>query len=269
MYTKCTLSSLAYQYVHLLNVWYSTVNRTSQHHHNITTYFTSQHHRETSHLFVIRQSKSTEGIIAIVTSDKVYHTPTTVDSNLGPIGTLPANLQVVSIALMTDSSQQVADAVLDDILTHIAVDMACEMHRAIKVGNICQSPKRRIDLYPQVHANEEEMLKSLARYATEEPLQKKACNLTEDLPVDHEEQDEEDTTTPNAVVTRHQQNHTDIWNRIPPKEPKKLAKCTVCDRDVSALRFAPHLDKCMQLGTVRAAAANNTAVTSSARGTAK
>ena len=44
----------------------------------------------------------------------------------------------------------------------------------------------------------------------------------------------------------------DIWGNIPPKEPKTTVKCDICGRHVSALRFAPHLDKCMNLGNSRA-----------------
>jgi len=43
----------------------------------------------------------------------------------------------------------------------------------------------------------------------------------------------------------------DIWGRIPPKEPKIMPKCDICGRQVSALRFAVHLDKCMNLGNSR------------------
>lgn len=43
----------------------------------------------------------------------------------------------------------------------------------------------------------------------------------------------------------------DIWGNLPPKEPKTLAKCEVCGKLVSALRFASHLDKCMNLGNTR------------------
>lgn len=175
-----------------------------------------------------------------------------------------------------DVSDQDVDAILDDILEHIAADLACEMHYAIKMGKMTERPKRRLDLYSQVHATEEEMMQSIRRYETEEPLQKKASTLTEEALLDAEEPDDDDAATTassslstptvtnnnnnnatntTVIMTRHQQNHNDIWNRLPPKEPKKLALCTICNREVSALRFAPHLDKCMQLGSMRGSAA--------------
>lgn len=49
--------------------------------------------------------------------------------------------------------------------------------------------------------------------------------------------------------------HLDIYGRAPPKEPKDMISCHICGRQVNTLRYAPHLDKCMGIGTtVRAAA---------------
>ena len=50
-------------------------------------------------------------------------------------------------------------------------------------------------------------------------------------------------------------SHLDIWGKAPAKEPKEMIECLICGRQVNTLRFAPHLDKCMGIGTtVRAAA---------------
>jgi hypothetical protein len=148
---------------------------------------------------------------------------------------------------------------LDDVLAHVVVDKLCDAKQTLVQAGASitelQAIKRRLELYSDVHANEEEMLKAVKEYATDEPLKKKLHTIAD------ETDDEEEAPT---IVTRH----SDIWGKIPPKEPKRAAKCTVCDREVSALRFAPHLDKCMNLGTVRTAAANNTAV-SSVRGMPK
>ena len=59
------------------------------------------------------------------------------------------------------------------------------------------------------------------------------------------------TTPAPTMQTRQALNHTDIWGRIPPKEPKQNVECRICGRQVSALRFAPHLDKCMGLSMAR------------------
>lgn len=149
---------------------------------------------------------------------------------------------------------------LDDSLAHAVVEKVCDVKLSLVPGGGAtltelQAIKRRLELYSDVHANEEEMLKAIKEYATDEPLKKKLNMIADDT------DDEEEAPT---IVTRH----SDIWGKVPPKEPKRAAKCTVCDREVSALRFAPHLDKCMNLGTVRTAASNNTAV-SSVRGTPK
>ncbi|KAL7579304.1 hypothetical protein ACA910_013983 [Epithemia clementina (nom. ined.)] len=50
----------------------------------------------------------------------------------------------------------------------------------------------------------------------------------------------------------------DIWGNYPVKEPKEMIPCPICNRSVSVLRFAPHLDKCMGFGnTTRAAATSS------------
>jgi hypothetical protein len=57
------------------------------------------------------------------------------------------------------------------------------------------------------------------------------------------------TTTPSLRSSSY-----DIYGRIPPKEPKITSTiCLLCGRSVSAIRFAPHLEKCMGLtaGTSR------------------
>lgn len=48
-------------------------------------------------------------------------------------------------------------------------------------------------------------------------------------------------------IASSRSNHSalDIYGRIPPKEPKITSTiCLLCGRSVSAMRFAPHLDKC-------------------------
>ena len=194
--------------------------------------------------------------------------------------------ELTALPALTRIDQHVVDIILEDIVEHIAVEMACEMHHAIKAGKFVERPKRRLDLYSEIHSSEAQMMESIKKYSTEEPLQKRkafASVTDQDTMLDLDENDDEDarktasspcptganaisaasTTISDAsanpiggiVVTRLQQNQKDIWNRLPPKEPKALAKCSICDREVSVVRFAPHLDKCMQLGSLRGAAA--------------
>lgn len=70
-------------------------------------------------------------------------------------------------------------------------------------------------------------------------------------------------TANKTPVTRQQTNSLDIWGRCPPKEPKEAAAaCPICQRSLSTLRFAPHLDKCMGIGTTsRAGTPRNAAPT--------
>jgi hypothetical protein len=120
-------------------------------------------------------------------------------------------------------------------------------------------PPSREEVYPQLYHSAEDVELMLERYATEQPLAKRFKPNLELLQlVDGDEgcptESVETHPTTNDRVTRHQQNHTDIWGRIPPKEPKEMTFCSICSRHVSVVRFAPHLDKCMGIGTTTRAA---------------
>ncbi len=85
-------------------------------------------------------------------------------------------------------------------------------------------------------------------------------------PVHSESQSTEPPQPPPTptMQTRSAIHQMDIWGKCPPKEPKQLVTCSICGRQVSTSRFAPHLDKCMGVGTsTRAAAAAAAAVASS------
>ncbi|GAX16146.1 hypothetical protein FisN_3Hh373 [Fistulifera solaris] len=64
----------------------------------------------------------------------------------------------------------------------------------------------------------------------------------------------EPTTESDGIMTR-QQTQVDIWGRLPNKEPETMIDCPLCKRLVNTLRFAPHLDKCMGIGTMSRASA--------------
>jgi hypothetical protein len=166
------------------------------------------------------------------------------------------------------ASASFVDGIIDDIVTRIGVQTACDVHQAYKTGKLPRgAPKNRLELYPSIHKDEESMQESLNKYATEEPLKKRSRFLTEDFDIDPDDETKQDGDSEQegtaggagvgggtGIVTRHQQSNIDIWGRMPRKE--LLAKCSLCDRAVSVQRFAPHLDKCMNLGTVRGAATN-------------
>jgi hypothetical protein len=59
----------------------------------------------------------------------------------------------------------------------------------------------------------------------------------------------------NEGMMPRQQTQVDIWGRLPPKEPETMIDCPLCKRLVNTLRFAPHLDKCMGIGTMSRASA--------------
>jgi hypothetical protein len=75
-------------------------------------------------------------------------------------------------------------------------------------------------------------------------------------------------TNPAPVLTTRQTTSAekDIWGHYTLKEPTNAVPCPVCARPINTLRFAPHLDKCMGIGSlVRGAAASTTSTTSSSK----
>ena len=58
-----------------------------------------------------------------------------------------------------------------------------------------------------------------------------------------------------TTTTTTMPHYFDIYGHQRPKEPTAMISCHICGRQVNTLRYAPHLDKCLGIGTtVRAAA---------------
>ena len=175
----------------------------------------------------------------------------------------------------SSDEDRLAELLYNRMIDSISTDVACGMHRMIKTGVIPYSdlmnPRSRRDVYPSIHRTYREMDQSLEEYVTEVPpppnkrLRRKVS--VEIGTSEHNTEDggvEGEPSEPSATMVTRGQSTTshDIWGRIPPKEPKATAKCPVCSRHISTLRFAPHLDKCMGIGTTSRAAAQNHSVLS-------
>ena len=125
----------------------------------------------------------------------------------------------------------------------------------------------RRSLYPGLYETEEDLRKALLDYAVEIPSETQSQSNTSmktsmmvtttpstaPSPVEADKDDDEypptDVMSSADVVPKHQAS-TDIWGRHPLKEPREWTECPVCKRSVNTLRFAPHLDKCMGIGTM-------------------
>jgi Sgf11 (transcriptional regulation protein) len=170
----------------------------------------------------------------------------------------------------TDEEDQLVQSLYDKLIDSISTEVACGMHRMVKTGtcysDIINTPRSRKDLYPSIHGSTQEMEESLQKYVVEVFPAKRPRIAS----IAHSEQNSDDARSSNtdAMLSEdvpeapmHNLRNTslsvDIWGRIPPKEPKAAAKCPVCSRHISTLRFAPHLDKCMGIGTMTRVAAQN------------
>jgi hypothetical protein len=149
-------------------------------------------------------------------------------------------------------------SIFDQLITSVCVDFSFKIHRMIKTGEFSRRDltiSSRMELYPGVYENEEEVRRALDEYATELPAKRPRLNTPTDSNGDSESADKKDSdgsndsAVTNSVMTRNQTNpQTDIWGR-PPRPPNENVECSVCNRQVSTVRFAPHLDKCMGIGT--------------------
>lgn len=166
------------------------------------------------------------------------------------------------------SDDRLVKSIYDHMITSICIDVACNMHELIKKGEFSMSelrePFSRREVYPELYKNQEDeaIEETLEKYSTYVPNPRKRPhrNVSSSAASDEALDDSKSTggasesNTPEkasapTMQTRHTINHSDIWGRTPPKEPKQACECQICGRFVSTLRFAPHLDKCMGLST--------------------
>lgn len=183
----------------------------------------------------------------------------------------------------SSEEDRLVELIYNRMIDSISTDVAASMHRMIKTGAIPYSnllnPESRRDIYPSVHPTDDDMEESLQEYVTEVPPSKRLRRMESTENNSNSSQNEQVVTvetttttttetstqqTSSTMVTRghHASTTTDIYGRVPPKEPKTTAKCPVCSRYVSTSRFAPHLDKCMGIGTMSRAAAQNHSILS-------
>ena len=126
-------------------------------------------------------------------------------------------------------TEQAIQEVCESFITSICVEVACDMHRIAKTGEIPYS----------------------------EILIPFDSNQIPPKPVVNADDDE--------ILNRDKNSKSDIWGRIPPKEPKTNSHCPVCNRSVNVASFARHLDKCMGIGTSRIGIGNNGTRSSSSK----
>lgn len=126
----------------------------------------------------------------------------------------------------------------------------------------------RRDLYPGLYKSDEEAQEAIEKYAVFDGADYRKRprldfsltpgeSVTAEVIADSSPVKEETADLGEAGDAQKPiYSNADIWGAIPNKEPKHLVECQVCARQVAVSRFAPHLDKCMGLGTVRGTGAN-------------
>jgi hypothetical protein len=161
-------------------------------------------------------------------------------------------------------------SIFDQLISSVCVDVSFKIHQMIKTGEFSRRDlmiSSRMELYPDLYDNEEEVREALDEYATELPAKRRRLSAQNDANGDREIADKKDSDGSNdsavtsSVMTRNQANpQTDIWGR-PPRPLEETVECSECNRQVSTVRFAPHLDKCMGIGTTSRAGGASTSST--------
>lgn len=160
--------------------------------------------------------------------------------------------------------QALDSSLLDEAIDSVSVTIATKIHRNLKEKQIRSQSSSEVfnrqKLYPELFKSEKDIAKALEEYGVEAPLPLEQqhsgkTSKTSKYAQRHSTAENASNTNNTAGMVTRQQSQTDIWGRIPTKEPKDL-ECSICGRQVNGLRFAPHLDKCMGIGTTSRAASS-------------
>jgi len=115
--------------------------------------------------------------------------------------------------------------------------------------------EERMKLYPGVYDNPEELQQDLKEFMVyerdDQPQEKVQIQI---IPTPSKVQTTEPSSSPIRRTTRRVADNTDIWGNLHTKEADVAASvvCPVCRKSIpNRTRFAPHLDKCMGIGTMQ------------------
>jgi len=133
------------------------------------------------------------------------------------------------------------DAIIEqlytDIIKSICVDVASEVHRMAKTGEI------PISEMADINQNEDDVNFNSSK-------KRRLGNRSDNKTINGANNTIEVKQLGEIRLrTRGAASGKDAWNRIPPTDV--LTTCKNCRKVLSATRFATHLDKCLGLGTSR------------------
>eukprot|EP00978_Attheya_sp_CCMP212_P047947 scaffold452925_cov47-Attheya_sp.AAC.1 len=150
------------------------------------------------------------------------------------------------------SDDMLVERVFQDLLDDISIEVACGMHRMAKMGDISYVSI----MFPPV----QHPLSLMREPITDTEINHDTGSIdtntnhdTEDGDTSHvdllvsgsvpkkarlnattvQEMEEPEATTITATTATTRSAVTDIWGRIPPKEPRRTATCTLCGRHLS------------------------------------
>jgi hypothetical protein len=137
----------------------------------------------------------------------------------------------------TTKTDAIIEQLYTGIIKAICVDVASEVHRMAKTGEI------PISEMADINQNEDDVnFNSSKKWRLGNRSDNKRINGANNT-IEVKQLGEIRLRTRGAASAK------DAWNRIPPTDV--LTTCKNCSKVLSATRFAIHLDKCLGLGTSR------------------
>ena len=153
------------------------------------------------------------------------------------------------------STNDASNEILDDMVDAISVELACALHRMVKTGELKLSdimfPRERVSGKLGSWKFKDQESENVETTSPTPKKQKIDSNNVKQSTENEQTTENSEVSKTQVLDTNPRDSSLDIWGRIPPKEPKFTVNCQNCGKSVSAIRFAPHLDKCMGLGTSR------------------
>ena len=141
-----------------------------------------------------------------------------------------------------DGDNIIAERIYDDLIRSICLDVAAGVHKMAKSGNI-----------PLSHAAESSILNHPHNRGSgkrkREIISEHSANAAPSSTKCKDEGGGGKKENEMRLRTRGSTFGVDAWGRIPPKDI--LTVCKLCSKNMSATRFAAHLDKCLGIGNSR------------------
>jgi hypothetical protein len=142
-----------------------------------------------------------------------------------------------------DDDTIIAERIYDDLIRSICLDVAAGVHKMAKSGTIplSHAAESRIRNHPHNRGSGKRKREIISEQSANAAPSSAKCK--DEGGGGGKKENEM------RLRTRGSTFGVDAWGRVPPKDT--LTVCKLCSKNMSATRFAAHLDKCLGIGNSR------------------